>query len=155
MQFKIPQNVQMEDKIVGPLTLKHMIVLGTGGGLAYVVYIVLSRAYYWEIWALPVAIISILTVIIAFVKVYNVSFAKFILLFIEYNILPRKRKWVKASGDIFLHKPIVIDSKKKKKVKTEKSKETLESIQKLDEISKKLDEYSDKFESIQKTKSEK
>lgn len=155
MQFKIPQNVQMEDKIVGPLTLKHMIVLGSGGGLAYMLYIILSRAYYWEIWAPPVGIIVILTVIIAFVKVYNLSFAKFILLFIEYNLLPRKRKWVKASGDIFLRKPLQIDSKKKKKSKYVKSEETLESINKLDEISKKLDEYSNKFESIQKSKSQK
>jgi hypothetical protein len=150
MQFKIPQNVQMEDKIVGPLTLKHMIILGAGGGLAYFVYIILSRAYFWEIWLPPVAIIVILTIVIAFVKVYNLSFGKFILLFIEYNLLPRKRKWMKSSGEVFLKKPIEIKTDKKKKPVKDKSKESLESIEKLDKISKKLDEYSDKFESIKK-----
>lgn len=28
MQYKIPQNVQLEDKIVGPLTLKQLIIVG-------------------------------------------------------------------------------------------------------------------------------
>lgn len=31
MQYKIPQNVQIEDKIVGPLTLKQLIICGVGG----------------------------------------------------------------------------------------------------------------------------
>lgn len=28
MQYKIPQNVQIEDKIVGPLTMKQLIICG-------------------------------------------------------------------------------------------------------------------------------
>ena len=35
MQYKIPQNVQIEDKIVGPLTLKQLGILGFGGATAY------------------------------------------------------------------------------------------------------------------------
>lgn len=154
MQFKVPQNVQMEDKIVGPLTLKQLIIIGAGGGVAYLVHAILSRAYYWELWAPPVFIIALLTLIVAFVKIYNLSFGKFMLLFIEHNLLPRQRKWVKASGDIPLKKPIEIPSKKKKRPQ-EKSQEALDSINKLDQISKKLDDYSDKIESMQRENSKK
>ena len=45
MQAKVPQNVQMADKIVGPLTLRHMIILGAGGGLAYLVFTILSKNF--------------------------------------------------------------------------------------------------------------
>ena len=35
MQFKIPQDVQRADKIVGPLTLRELIIVGIGGGFTY------------------------------------------------------------------------------------------------------------------------
>ena len=49
MQYKIPQNVRIEDKIVGPLTLKQLIILGVGGGITYAIYVALARVYYVEV----------------------------------------------------------------------------------------------------------
>jgi hypothetical protein len=140
MQFKVPQNVQMADKIVGPLTLKHMIILGAGGGFAYVVYTILARDYYWEVWLPPVAFITILTLVIAFVKIYDVSFIKFIFLFIEFNLLPRKRIWQKSAAEVFIpisqKKPTEIQKKVEKK--EEKAEITMKKLKNISEI---LDTY--------------
>lgn len=38
MQFQVPQFIDIEDKIIGPLTLKQFLYLGGGAGLAYLVY---------------------------------------------------------------------------------------------------------------------
>lgn len=140
MQAKVPQNVQMADKIVGPLTLKHMIILGAGGGLAYMIYVILARSYYWEVWLPPVAIITGITLLIAFVRIYNVSFGKFIILFLEFSLLPKKRKWLKSSAEIF--GPPVIVAQDKKRVKVEdKGKKAAQTIKKIDDITKVLDTY--------------
>lgn len=141
MQYKIPQNVQMADHIVGPLTLRHMIILGIGGGFAYVLYVVLARSYYMEIWLPPVAIVSIITILFAFVKIYNVSFAKFIILFFEHIFVPRKRKWQKASADVKMQKYLPKQKvSKKNKLHTKEAKNT-KTLNKLNDISKILDDY--------------
>jgi hypothetical protein len=140
MQAKVPQNVQMADRIVGPLTLRHMIILGAGGGLAYLIYTILARQFFWEVWLPPVAIITVLTLLIAFVKIYNVSFGKFVILFLEHYMIPRQRTWLKASAEVFGIGPIQV----KKTVKTnnkEKSKRATETMKKLDDITKILDSY--------------
>ncbi len=141
MQAKVPQNVQMADKIVGPLTLRHMIILGAGGGLAYIIYVILARSYYWEVWVPPVAIIVIATLLIAFVRIYNLSFGKFMIMLFEYIFIPRKRKWIKASAEITGREPIETESKKRKQKKDKKGEKAQQTIKKIDDLTKILDTY--------------
>src|SRR3989338_2781565 len=41
MQFQVPQFIDVEDKIFGPLTLKQFISLGGGLGAAYILFPIL------------------------------------------------------------------------------------------------------------------
>jgi len=41
MQFQVPQFIEVEDKIFGPLTFKQFIYMGGGAGACYIVYRVL------------------------------------------------------------------------------------------------------------------
>ena len=102
MQFKIPQDVQREDKIVGPLTLRQLITVGVGGGIAYALYITLAQEYFVEIWLPPVILVSLLTAAFAFLKIHDMTFGKFILYLAEYTMKPRKRVWKQMSGDVFV-----------------------------------------------------
>ncbi len=43
MRFEVPQFVDIEDKIFGPLTFKQFIYLAGGGGLAVVIWIFLPK----------------------------------------------------------------------------------------------------------------
>ena len=38
MQFQVPQFIEVEDKIFGPLTLKQFIYLAGGAGLCFIIY---------------------------------------------------------------------------------------------------------------------
>ena len=141
MQFKVPQNVQMEDKIVGPLTLKQMLILGVGGGMTYVVYLALARTYFWEVWIVPVAVVVVITLAFAFVKFYNVTFGRFIILFIQFLMIPRKRIWIKKSGDVFMQDyvpKVVTEYENKAEIKGKKA---VQTMKKLKDISKILDSY--------------
>lgn len=102
MQFKVPQDVLRPDKIVSFLTLRQLIIVAIGGGIAYSLYIVLSKQYVLEIWLPPVVFISIITLAFAFFRFRDIVFEKFILIFIEYKFRPRKRTWQKMKGDAVL-----------------------------------------------------
>lgn len=141
MQAKVPQNVQVADKIVGPLTLRHMIIIGAGGGLAYLIYVILGRSYYWEVWLPPVAIISTITLLVAFLKIYNLTFGKFFILLMEYIFVPRKRAWVKNSGEIFGKKHIIAKDTHEKEKKIQKGEKAQQTLKKIDDISQILDTY--------------
>lgn len=141
MQAKIPQNVQMADKIVGPLTLRHMIIIGSGGGLTYLIYVILARTYYWEIWLPPILIISLITLAAAFLKIYNVTFGKFLILLLESFLVPRKRIWRKADAEVRITGTLTKnkkDTKAQRKKKHEKAEKTMRKIKNISEV---LDNY--------------
>ena len=136
MQFKIPQNVQREDRIVGPLTLKQLIICGIGFAVAYGIYTSLGRYYIWVTWILPVGIVTIITLAFAFLKPLDLSFTKFILRWIEFTILPRKRFWIQGSAEAFA--PVISTAAAAKRTKADEKAEA-KAIQMLDKH-KKLEE---------------
>ena len=142
MQFKVPQNVQREDTIIGPVTMKQLIICGIGGGLAYAIYISLARSFFWEVWIWPVAIISGITAAVAFLKINNIPFYKFALLFMEYAFLPKKRMWTKGAGEVFIS---VLTPSSKKNIKDKKTEQKIErdmdKMERLEELSKILDSH--------------
>lgn len=138
MQFKIPQDVQRADKIVGPLTLRQLIIVAIGSGIDYSLYLVLSKQYMVQIWLIPVIFIMLITLVFAFYRFQNLPFEKVLFLFIEYKFKPRKRTFEKMKGDVFISslQPILI---KKSKASMEGTKtiaehERLKKIQELTQM---------------------
>lgn len=143
MQYKIPQNVRIEDKIVGPLTMKQLIILGLGGGLAYVTYVFLAKRYFIEVWLPPTAVIALVTLAFAFVRINGNSFSKWLLLLLEYMLNKRKRTYVMGGGDNY---QATLFAEKEKKDHTEedamknKKERDRERLKNISKISKMLDE---------------
>lgn len=142
MQYKIPQNVQIEDKIVGPLTLRQLIYLGIGGGFTYVIYNYFGSRYYMGPWVIIPLLMTILTLLITFYKPNGIPFGKWIFLMAEFILNPKKRTFVMGAGDIY---GLTIFAQKEKKVQTEmeesKAERDHERLKKIGEISKLLDAY--------------
>jgi hypothetical protein len=93
-QYKIPQNVGLEDKIVGPLTLRQLIMLAVGFGISYVLFAILSKLYElnfieYGVIALP----GLLAVAFALIKINDIPLLKYLFLFLEFSIKPKKRVW--------------------------------------------------------------
>ncbi len=99
MQYKIPQNVRIEDKIVGPLTMKQLGIMAVGGGLTYVTYVFLAKRYFIEVWLPPTAVLGLLTLAFTFLQINGNSFAKWLLLLLEYSVNKRKRTYVLGGAD--------------------------------------------------------
>lgn len=64
MQFHIPQYIEIEDKLFGPLTLKQAIYVAGGGGAIYLVYKIFTS--YLFIGGPLMAAIAVLTWALAF-----------------------------------------------------------------------------------------
>lgn len=141
LQYKIPQNVEIEDKIVAFLTMRHLIICGIGFGIAYVIYISLAKTYYAEVWLPPVIIVSLITVAIAFVEIKHIRFVKWFFLILEGMINPRKRIWDKRQSTQFVFASVMTQKPKtKKEKKKEAIEETKESkLSHLEELTRSLD----------------
>ena len=68
MRFQVPQFIEVEDKIFGPLTLKQFIYMAGGGGLSFIVYAFLDNLL---LAFIPIAIIMGISSALAFYKINN------------------------------------------------------------------------------------
>lgn len=138
MQYKIPQNVQLEDKILSFLTMKQLIICTIGGGIAYFVYVILAKSYFVEIWGLPVFLIAGLTAAIAFLRINDISFTRYLLLALEFSMMPQQRRWDKrGSANAILAASIVVPQKAKKAEEVNTLKKP--QLSSLEELSHRLD----------------
>lgn len=139
MQFKVPQDVQREDRIVGPLTLRQLVICGIGFSIAYAIYTFLGRDYELITALIPVIIVGLITVVFAFIKPMDLVFERYILFFVESLILPGKRYWLKGTGDPsrLVYVPPVSTAKKIEKENMEK--DVLKKKKSISELSNILD----------------
>ncbi len=117
MQYKVPQNVQREDRILWFLTFKQFIILLVGGGISYLLFVNLSKNYelnlfdYFLVW-LP----ALLSVAFAFITIKGIALFQFILLMIEYFFFrPPRRYWIQGGGEKFVSLTTNYSPNKKKK----------------------------------------
>lgn len=95
MRFQVPQFIEVEDKIFGQLTLKQFIYLAGGGGLAFVVYVLLKNIF---IALIPIAIIVAFSLALAFYRINNKPFIYIVESAFRYWIGSKLYVWRKGMG---------------------------------------------------------
>jgi hypothetical protein len=113
MRYKVPQDVQQADKIVGPLTAIQLVQAVVGAAFAY---------FFYTKVALPVNILLVIitvgiTIVVIFVRIHEMTFFKFVMSMILYLLRPRVRTWKKMSDTVLPQ--IRPQSDKSKKIVTE------------------------------------
>ena len=103
--------------------------------ISYGIYINLAKYYIWITWVPPVAIIAIITLLFAFIKPLDLSFEKWLVLWIEHFILPRKRVWIQATAEVL---PSLTQTSPKPKSTAEKKAE--EKAVQVEDKHKKIEE---------------
>jgi len=135
-RYKIPQNVQIEDKIFGNvLTLRQLIMIGIGGGITYVMYTILATTYDLNFIAIGVLCIPFfISVAFSFIKIGPLTLFQYTLLFFEYVLKPERRVWTKQGAESLeiAKAPVKVVTKKDKKGEKDKkhvfTKENLENL---------------------------
>lgn len=92
MQFQVPQFIEVEDKLVGPLTFKQFIYLLGGGGGAYLIWTLLSgiSSIIAIIFIIPVVGLSLA---LAFYKINNRPFIVFLEFGLKYFLTEKLYIW--------------------------------------------------------------
>lgn len=91
MRFKVPQFIDIEDKVFGNLSFKQFAYLAGGGGLSYIA-IRLLPVY---IWIIVVPALIALALALTFIKVNEKPFAHILEAFIKYYLNSRLYLWKK------------------------------------------------------------
>ncbi|MHB9019272.1 MAG: PrgI family protein [Minisyncoccota bacterium] len=92
MQFQVPQFIETEDRIIGPLTLKQFGFVVVGFGISFFLFFFLSL---W-LWILLAMFINIITVSFAFVKINGIPLPQVAMAAINYFWKPKFYLWKKT-----------------------------------------------------------
>jgi hypothetical protein len=103
MQFQVPQNIAMEDRIVGPLTMIQFVIVVVGGGIAFF-FINLTGAPAWFSKGIG-GFLAFATVVFAIGKFNDQPLYRFFKFIIAYVITPKTRVWHKGGGEVNLIRP--------------------------------------------------
>lgn len=91
MRFQVPQFIEVEDKIFGPLTFKQFVYTAGGVGLAVILFLFLPR-FLAIIISLPVVLFS---VALAFYKINGKPFVNAVEAFVKYSLTNKLYIWKK------------------------------------------------------------
>lgn len=96
MQYKIPVQIELADRIIFGLSLKQLAILLIWWGITYSVFTSLAEKFGLEIAIAPTLILASLTLLIVFFKRAEMTFFPFILSAIRFNINLKQRQFVKG-----------------------------------------------------------
>ena len=96
MRFEVPQFIDIEDKLFGPLTFKQFLYLAGGGGLSLVLYLSLPLF----LAAILIAPIAILSLALAFYKYNNRPFIVFLEDMFNFYIAGKLYTWQKREKPV-------------------------------------------------------
>lgn len=91
MRFQVPQFIEVEDKIFGPLTLKQFLYLAGGGAAIFLTKQILP----FFLFVIAAALIAALSATLAFVKINNRPFVIFLSHVLSYYTGRRLYIWRK------------------------------------------------------------
>jgi hypothetical protein len=96
MRYQVPQFIEIEDKIFGPLTIKQFVYLAGGAALSYLVYALTSPYLPFFLVVILMVPTAILGVALAFYKVNDKPFINVVEAAAKYYIGSKLYIWKKA-----------------------------------------------------------
>lgn len=101
-QFVVPQFIDVEDKIIGPLTVRQFIILMVAGFFVFLEF----RLAAFGFFVLEAAVTLGIAILFAFVKFNGMPFHYFLFNFIQNRIRPKLRVWRKAVDETDLTRAV-------------------------------------------------
>lgn len=105
MKFEVPQFIEVEDKIFGPLTWRQFLYLGGGIGMAATMFFMLPFIFF-VIFGIPLALLA---AALAFYPVNNRPFSYFLESFLSYLSGPKLYLWRKENALVYKNTTPITD----------------------------------------------
>lgn len=129
MQYLVPQGVETEDKIIGPLSFKDFIFVCIGTAIGFLGFR-LGQSFSW-FFLIPFAPLSLLFLAFGFVKIGPQPFQKYFFSFLVFLFRPKKRFWKKGT---LAKIPTITPKKPKEEVKKIAPEEAVSRLQEVSSI---------------------
>ena len=114
MQFKVPQFLDIEDKIFGPFTFKQFVYLAGGAGLCFVIYKLLGLF----LGAIPILAIAGLSLALTFYRPNNKPFINMLEAGFNYLTQDKLYIWKRRQNKINKYRQMehVVEGEKKREM---------------------------------------
>ena len=96
MQFKVPQFLEIEDKIFGPFTFREFAYLAGGGGMCFVLYKLLGL--FWG--AIPILALGGFSLLLTFYRPNNKPFIEMIEAGLKFGVQSKLYIWKRRKNKI-------------------------------------------------------
>ena len=101
MQYALPQFTDVEDKLIGPLTLKQFLSLLATGGLVLFFWSIFGLNIFFFIFALPIALLGIF---VTFGRFNGRGLFSYVFPFLYFLARPRARVFLRETPTVTLKK---------------------------------------------------
>ena len=115
MRFVVPQFIEHEAKIIGPLTFKQFIYIGSAGAACFVLYFIVP----FYVFILACFVLGVLAVSLAFIKIGGRTLPAILGNFLRFKLTPKMYIWRKKEQAVAVYKKEEKIPKKKKKEEEE------------------------------------
>ncbi len=92
MRFTVPQFIEREAKIIGPLTFKQFLYVGAAGLACFIIYFSFS----FDIFLISCFFLGGTASAFAFLNIDGIPLAKFLWNFFKYSLSPKVYLWKKG-----------------------------------------------------------
>ena len=89
MRFTVPQFIEREAKIIGPLTFKQFLYIGSAGLACFMIYFSFS----FDIFLMSCFFLGGIAAAFAFLEIDGIPLQKFLWNFFKYNLSPKIYLW--------------------------------------------------------------
>ena len=94
-QFQVPQFIDVEDKILGPITMRQFFIMLIPMGTGILLYFLLK---FWLVVIILIPV-TIGSAIFAFYRPYGMRFSRFFGAFLAFQMRPRMYIWRRAEKE--------------------------------------------------------
>ena len=113
MRFTVPQFIEREAKIIGPLTFKQFLYIGTAGLACFIVYFSFS----FDIFLISCFLLGGIASAFAFLEIDGIPLSKVLWNFFKYSLSPKVYLWKKGElGGMGIQEKINMEGDQTKEV---------------------------------------
>jgi len=94
MRFVVPQFIEREAKIIGPLTFKQFLYVGSAGLACFIIYFSFS----FDIFLISCLVLGSIASAFAFLNINDIPLSKFLWNFFKYSLSPKVYIWNKGGS---------------------------------------------------------
>lgn len=115
MKFTVPQFIERETPIVGPLTFRQVIFIGGAGVICFILYFTLAKTHFLLFLVISIVAFAI-AISLAFVQIGGRSLPVILTNFFKFNLKPKTYLWQRRTGLVMVFKK---EEKKEEEIEEE------------------------------------